>query len=87
MSDSQPADDQHSSRARRLRSRPRLMDGGVTPQEFGPGTPVAIYKRVSSDEQVEGFSLSAQERLSRVRRAPPVGGGQGLRGSRRVGQE
>lgn len=67
MSDSQPADDQHSSRARRLRSRyrPRLMDGGVTPQEFGPGTPVAIYKRVSSDEQVDGFSLSAQERACR----------------------
>ena len=41
------------------------MDGGLTPQEFGAGTPVAIYLRVSSDEQVEGFSLSAQTRACR----------------------
>ena len=60
-------DDQHSSRARRQRSRfrPRLMDGSTAPQEYGPDTPVVIYKRVSSDEQVEGFSLSAQERACR----------------------
>ena len=58
---------ERSARARRQRfaNRPRLMDGGLTPQEFGAGTPVAIYIRVSSDEQVEGFSLSAQTRACR----------------------
>lgn len=61
------ADTERSSRPRRQRhiNRPRLMDGSLTPQEFGPGTPVAIYIRVSSEEQVEGFSLGAQLRACR----------------------
>ena len=45
---------------------PRLMDSGGTVKEFGPGTLVAIYIRVSMTEQIEGFSLSAQERACRA---------------------
>lgn len=52
-------------RLQKSRNRTRLMDGGMTPQEYGDGTKAAIYKRVSSEEQVEGYSLAAQERACR----------------------
>ena len=57
-----------SSRKRQKnRSRPRpLMDGGSANKEYGPNTPVAIYTRVSTDEQAEkGLSLSAQQNACR----------------------
>ena len=54
-----------SNRRRKSLNRKRLMDGGAAPDEFGPGTPVVIYKRVSREEQVENFSLAAQERVCR----------------------
>jgi site-specific DNA recombinase len=43
------------------------MDGEktVNPDHLPAGTPVVIYVRVSSEEQVEGYSLSAQERFCR----------------------
>ena len=44
----------------RSRSRP-LMDGGATSKEYGSNIFVAIYTRVSTDEQAEkGLSLAAQ---------------------------
>jgi DNA invertase Pin-like site-specific DNA recombinase len=49
-------------RLQKSRNRTRLMDGGMTPQEYGSGTKAVIYKRVSSEEQIEGYSLAAQER-------------------------
>jgi DNA invertase Pin-like site-specific DNA recombinase len=52
-------------RRRRSINRPRLVETGVSPDELGPGTQVAIYVRVSTEEQVEGFSLAAQERACR----------------------
>lgn len=54
-----------SNRRRKSLNRKRLMDGGAVPDEFGPGTPVVIYKRVSREEQIENFSLAAQERICR----------------------
>ncbi len=46
----------------RSRSSP-LAQQSSSPSEYGPGTPVAIYSRVSTDEQAEkGLSLSAQRR-------------------------
>jgi hypothetical protein len=43
------------------------MDGekAVNPDTLPPNTPVVIYVRVSSEEQVDGYSLSAQERFCR----------------------
>jgi site-specific DNA recombinase len=55
-----------SARRRKSRNRKRLIDSGASPAEMGPGTPVAIYTRVSTEEQAEGgFSLAAQERVCR----------------------
>ena len=56
---------EYSRRRKRSLNRPRLMDGEntVNPDQLPSGTPVAIYVRVSSEEQVDGFSLSAQERF------------------------
>jgi DNA invertase Pin-like site-specific DNA recombinase len=67
MSIEMRSDEPEISRRRlsKSQSRTRLMDGGITPQDYGPGTPVAIYIRVSSEEQLEGFSMSAQERACR----------------------
>ena len=43
-----------------------LVTGAQTASEYGPNTPVAIYTRVSTDEQAEkGLSLSAQKRACR----------------------
>jgi len=62
-----PAEDDHdtmhhSPRRRRSLRRKRLMDvdQGGNVEQLPPGTPVAIYSRVSSDEQVHGYSLAAQ---------------------------
>ncbi len=41
---------------RRTRGRTKTTDG--------PGTRVAIYVRVSTEEQTEGYSLAAQERAA-----------------------
>ena len=58
---------EYSRRRKRSLNRPRLMDGEktVNPDHLPAGTPVVIYVRVSSEEQVEGYSLSAQERFCR----------------------
>lgn len=58
---------EYSRRRKRSLNRPRLMDGEntVNPDHLPKGTPVVIYVRVSSEEQVEGYSLSAQERFCR----------------------
>ncbi len=45
--------------------QPRLVDSGTSTQEYGPGTIVVIYVRVSTEEQKEGYSLAAQERACR----------------------
>ena len=47
-------------RRRRAANRPRLMDAGPSSQELGPGTPVCMYLRVSTEEQVDNYSLGAQ---------------------------
>ena len=49
-----------SKHNRRAGKQKRLMVGSLNPDAFGPGTSVAIYVRVSSEEQVEGFSIDAQ---------------------------
>jgi DNA invertase Pin-like site-specific DNA recombinase len=54
------SDIETSHRRKSSTYRPRLMDNGMQDQEFGKGTPVAIYIRVSSEEQTEGYSLDAQ---------------------------
>jgi site-specific DNA recombinase len=55
-----------SARRKRSLAKKRLADTGISSQqEYPPGTPVVIYKRVSSEEQVDGFSLSAQEHACR----------------------
>ena len=59
----------YTSRRKRQKDRGRpspLVDGNTNHQEYGPETPVAIYTRVSTDEQAQkGLSLSAQERVCR----------------------
>ncbi len=59
----------YTSRRKRQKDQGRpspLVDGNTNHQEYGPDTPVAIYTRVSTDEQAEtGLSLSAQERVCR----------------------
>jgi site-specific DNA recombinase len=52
-------------RRQRAANRPRLMDSGINFQDLGPGTPVCVYIRVSTEEQTENFSLGAQERVCR----------------------
>jgi site-specific DNA recombinase len=55
-----------SVRRKRALAKKRLADAGISSQqEYPPGTPVVIYKRVSSEEQIDGFSLSAQEHACR----------------------
>lgn len=52
----------YSSRRKRSLHRKRLMDidKSANPDQLPPGTPIAVYSRVSSDEQVHGYSLEAQ---------------------------
>ena len=52
----------YSSRRRRSLNRTRLMDvdKSANPDQLPPGTPIAVYSRVSSEEQVHGYSLDAQ---------------------------
>ena len=52
----------YSSRRKRSLHRKRLMDMDKTanPNHLPPGTEIAVYSRVSSDEQVHGYSLDAQ---------------------------
>jgi site-specific DNA recombinase len=52
----------YSSRRKRSLHRKRLMDMDKTanPNQLPPGTEIAVYSRVSSDEQVHGYSLDAQ---------------------------
>ena len=59
MADSEPIYEK-SKHNRRVGKQNRLNVGNLNPDAFGPGTPVAIYVRVSSEEQVEGFSIDAQ---------------------------
>lgn len=58
---------EYSHRRQRSLYRPRLMDAEktVSPDNLPPDTPVVIYLRVSTEEQVDGYSLSAQERFCR----------------------
>jgi DNA invertase Pin-like site-specific DNA recombinase len=58
---------EYSRRRQRSLKRTRLMDAekSVNADTLPPHTPVVIYVRVSSEEQVEGYSLSAQERFCR----------------------
>lgn len=49
-----------SKHNRRVGKQKRLVVGDLNPDEFGPGTQVAVYVRVSSEEQVEGYSIDAQ---------------------------
>jgi hypothetical protein len=52
---------EYSSRRKRSLNRKRLMDidKSVSPDQLPPGTPIAVYSRVSSEEQVHGYSLDA----------------------------
>jgi site-specific DNA recombinase len=52
----------YSPRRKRSLHRTRLMDMGKTanPNHLPPGTEIAVYSRVSSEEQVHGYSLEAQ---------------------------
>jgi DNA invertase Pin-like site-specific DNA recombinase len=52
----------YSSRRKRSLKRLRLMDidKSANPDQLPPDTPIAIYSRVSSEEQVHGYSLEAQ---------------------------
>lgn len=52
----------YSSRRKRSLNRVRLMDMDKTanPNQLPPGTEIAVYSRVSSEEQVHGYSLDAQ---------------------------
>ena len=52
-------------RLQKSRNRTRLVDSLLSADDFEPGTRVAIYIRVCSEEQIDGFSLSAQERACR----------------------
>ncbi|MFZ6029740.1 MAG: recombinase family protein [Chloroflexota bacterium] len=56
-----------SQRRKKSLKRPRLMDAAATMglNELGPETPVVIYTRVSTPEQIEGYSLAAQESACR----------------------
>jgi len=67
MTNNNNANVEYSRRRQRSLNRPRLMDGekAVNPDTLPPETPVVIYVRVSSEEQVDGYSLSAQERFCR----------------------
>jgi len=53
---------EYSSRRKRSLHRKRLMDidKSASPDQLPPGTPIAVYSRVSSEEQVHGYSLDAQ---------------------------
>ena len=52
----------YSSRRKRSLHRKRLMDvdKGGNPDQLPPGTPVVIYSRVSSEDQIHGYSLESQ---------------------------
>jgi predicted site-specific integrase-resolvase len=52
----------YSLRRKRSLHRKRLMDvdKAANPDQLPPGTPIAVYSRVSSEEQVHGYSLDAQ---------------------------
>jgi hypothetical protein len=52
----------YSSRRKRSLNRKRLMDidKSANSDQLPPGTPIAVYSRVSSEEQVHGYSLDAQ---------------------------
>lgn len=52
----------YSSRRKRSLKRLRLMDidKSANSDQLPPDTPIAIYSRVSSEEQVHGYSLEAQ---------------------------
>ena len=52
----------YSARRKRSLNRERMMDidKGINPDQLPPETPVVIYSRVSSEEQVQGYSLEAQ---------------------------
>ena len=52
----------YSSRRKRSLHRKRLMDvdKGGNPDQLPPGTPVVIYSRVSSEDQIHGYSLETQ---------------------------
>lgn len=56
-----------SQRRKKSLKRPRLMDATSTMglDELGPETPIVIYTRVSTPEQIEGYSLAAQESACR----------------------
>ncbi len=41
--------------------RERLMDNGLSTLSYEEGSKVAIYSRVSSEMQIEGYSMDAQE--------------------------
>ena len=58
---------EYSHRRQRSLNRTRLMDAEktISPDDLPNGTPVVIYVRVSTEEQVDGYSLSAQERFCR----------------------
>jgi hypothetical protein len=53
---------EYSLRRKRSLHRKRLMniDKSVKPDQLPPGTPIVVYSRVSSEEQVHGYSLDAQ---------------------------
>jgi hypothetical protein len=46
----------YSPRRKRSLNRKRLMDidKSANPDQLPPGTPIAVYSRVSSEEQVHG---------------------------------
>jgi DNA invertase Pin-like site-specific DNA recombinase len=52
----------YSLRRKRSLHRKRLMDvdKAANPDQLPPDTPIAVYSRVSSEEQVHGYSLDAQ---------------------------
>lgn len=52
------------------RKRKRLIDGTANPDDLGPGTPVAIYSRVSTEEQAAGYSLTAVRCLTATNYIP-----------------
>jgi len=52
----------YSSRRKRSLNRKRLMDidKSANPDQLPPGTHIAVYSRVSTEEQIHGYSLEAQ---------------------------
>ena len=67
MTANNTAEVEYSHRRQRSLNRARLMDAEktISPDDLPKGTPVVIYVRVSTEEQVDGYSLSAQERFCR----------------------